>query len=91
MIDMNNRFPAFRSHLKGSVEDPTECYLPSLEEYASPFEAAGFEIMEKKNFCWVPHSAGLALTLCCRLAGPVLNLVAPSRAMRSLVVGRKSA
>jgi len=89
-IDMNNRFPAFRSHLKGSAEDPTECYLPSLEEYASPFKAAGFEIIKKGNFCWIPHSAGRALTLSCRLMSPILNLVAPSRAMRSLVVGRKN-
>jgi len=89
-IDMNNRFPAFRSHLKGSTEDPAECYLPSLEEYTSPFKAAGFEIIRKGNFCWIPHSAGRALTLCCRLLTPFLNLVAPSRAMRSLVVARKT-
>jgi len=91
MIDMNDRFPAFRSHLKGGVEDPTECYLPSLEEYASPFKGAGFEINKKENFCWIPHSAGRTLTLCCRLASPLLNLVARSRAMRSLVVARKPA
>jgi SAM-dependent methyltransferase len=88
-IDMNNRFPAFRSHLKHSA-DPAECYLPTLEEYASPFKNAGFEIMKKENFCWIPHSAGRALTQCCRLASPLLNLVARGRAMRSLVVGRKS-
>lgn len=90
-IDMNNRFPAFRSRLKGAVEDPTECYLPTLEEYASPFKNAGFEIVRKENFCWVPHSAGRALTNCCRMASPILNLIARSRAMRSLVVGRKAA
>jgi len=90
-IDMNDRFPAFRSHLKGSVEDPAESYLPSLEEYASPFKAAGFEIVRKGNFCWIPHSAGRALTSCCRLASPFLNLVARSRAMRSLVAARKPA
>jgi SAM-dependent methyltransferase len=90
-IDMNNRFPAFRSHLKHSAEDPAECYLPTLEEYTSPFKTAGFEIMRKENFCWIPHSAGRALTLCCRLATPLLNLVARSCAMRSLVVGRKPA
>ncbi len=89
-IDMNDRFPAFRSRLKSSAEDPTECYIPSLDEYATPFKAAGFEITSKKYFCWIPHSAGRALTLCCRLASPVLNLVAPSRAMRSLVVARKT-
>jgi SAM-dependent methyltransferase len=89
-IDMNNRFPAFRSHLKHSTEDPAECYLPTLKEYSAPFEIAGFEIMKRENFCWIPHSAGRALTLGCRLASPILNLVAGSRAMRSLVVGRKS-
>jgi SAM-dependent methyltransferase len=88
-IDMNNRFPAFRSHLKHSA-DPAECYLPSLEEYATPFKNAGFEIKKKENFCWIPHSAGRSLTNCCRLASPLLNLVARGRAMRSLVVGRKS-
>jgi SAM-dependent methyltransferase len=87
-IDMNNRFPAFRSHLKHSA-DPAECYLPSLEEYATPFKNAGFEIKKKENFCWIPHSAGRSLTNCCRLASPLLNLVARGRAMRSLVVGRK--
>jgi len=89
MIDMNDRFPAFRSRLKGSVEDPTECYLPSLEEYAAPFKTAGFEILEKGNFCWIPHSASFALTQLCRVAGPILSFVAPGRAMRSLVIGRK--
>jgi SAM-dependent methyltransferase len=88
-IDMNNRFPAFRSRFKDSVKDPAESYLPTLEEYASPFKAAGFELLKKQNFCWVPHSAGRALTMSCRLASPFLNLVAPSRAMRSLVVARK--
>jgi SAM-dependent methyltransferase len=88
-IDMNNRFPAFRSHLKHSA-DAAECYLPSLEEYATPFKNAGFEIKKKENFCWIPHSAGRSLTNCCRLASPLLNLVARGRAMRSLVVGRKS-
>lgn len=90
IIDMNDRFPAFRSHLRGSVEDPTECYLPSLEEYASPFATIGFEIIRKGNFCWIPHSAGFTLTACCRVAGPLLNLVARGRAMRSLIVSRKS-
>lgn len=87
---MNNRFPAFRSNLKCLVQNQTECYLPSLEEYASPFKTAGFEIIRKENFCWIPHSAGHALTLCCRLLSPLFNLVAPSRAMRSLVVARKT-
>jgi hypothetical protein len=88
-IDMNDRFPAFRSRLSGSVEDPTECYVPSLEEYASPFQAAGFDIIQKKNFCWIPHSAGRALTYSCLLLSPLFNLFARSRAMRSLVVARR--
>lgn len=88
-IDMNNRFPVFRSKFKRSVEDPTECYVPTLEEYTSPFEATGFEIIRKGNFCWIPHSAGRALTRACRLLSPVFNVVARSRAMRSLVVARK--
>lgn len=89
MVDMNKRFPAFRSRLRGSVQNPDECYLPSLEEYASPFYVAGFEIIKKKNFCWIPHSAGQSLTLCCRALSPILNMVARSRAMRSLVISRK--
>jgi SAM-dependent methyltransferase len=88
-IDMNNRFPAFRSRLKGQERNQAECYVPTLKEYVSPFEAAGFEIIKKGNFCWIPHSAGRALTFCCRLASPFLNLVARGRAMRSLVVARK--
>jgi SAM-dependent methyltransferase len=90
-IDMNRGFPAFRSRLRGLDQDPEECYLPSIEEYASPFENAGFEIVTKKNFCWIPHSAGRALTFTCRLMSPALNLIARSRAMRSLVVARKPA
>lgn len=89
-IDMNDRFPAFRSKLRGAVEDPAECYIPSLEEYVAPFQAAGFEIVKKGNFCWIPHSAGRLLTFACRLLSPLLSLVASSRAMRSLVVARKS-
>jgi SAM-dependent methyltransferase len=89
IIDMNNRFPAFRSRLKGIDQDPVESYLPSLEEYALPFKANGFEIIKEENFCWVPHSAGRTLTLCCRFMSPFLNLLVRSRAMRSLVVARK--
>jgi SAM-dependent methyltransferase len=89
-IDMNDKFPAFRSRLKGGIEDPAECYIPSLEEYAAPFKSAGFDIRAKKTFCWIPHSAGRAMTLAGRLASPVLDLVASSRAMRSLIVARKN-
>jgi hypothetical protein len=89
MIDMNDRFPLFRSRLKGSVESPEEAYLPSLDEYTTPFEQTGFEVMKSENFCWIPHSAGPALTGICRALTPILNATARSRAMRSLVVARK--
>lgn len=91
MIDMNDRFPAFRSRFRREVDDSTECYLPSLDEYAAPFTATGFKIVSKKHFCWIPHSAGYGLTICCRLLSPLLGLVAPTRAMRSLVIARKPA
>jgi SAM-dependent methyltransferase len=89
-IDMNNRFPAFRSRLRRSVESKEESYLPSLEEYAEPFDKAGFELLRKKTFCWIPHSAGRALTAVCRTATPILDFVGRGRAMRSLVIARKA-
>ena len=46
MIDMNDRFPMFRSRLRGSVESPEEAYLPSLDEYATPFKQAGFDLLK---------------------------------------------
>ena len=90
-IDMNDRFPVFRSRWRGQEQNQAECYLPSLEQYAAPFKAAGFQVMEQGNFCWIPHSAGPALTFACRVGSPILNLVARKRAMRSLVVARKAA
>ncbi len=89
MIDMNNRFPAFRSRFQDAKRDQDEVYIPSLEQYAAPFQKAGFELIREENFCWIPHSAGVALTFCCRLLSPLLNLVARGHAMRSLVVTRK--
>jgi SAM-dependent methyltransferase len=90
VIDMNDRFPVFRSRLNGRDKDPVECYVPSLAEYASPFKTIGFEMIREGNFCWVPHSAGRGLTICCCILSPFLNLAARSRAMRSLVVARKT-
>ena len=91
VIDMNDRFPLFRSALKNRFRKSKEeeCYLPSLEEYAAPFKKVGFDVLRKEHFCWIPHSAG---TFMCGLLGrisPLLNMVANSRAMRSLVVSRK--
>lgn len=88
IIDMNNKFPAFRSRFR-DAQDPEATYLPTLDEYAAPFASVGFEILKKGNFCWVPHSAGRGLTTVMRTLAPVLNTVVRSRAMRSLVIARK--
>lgn len=91
IIDMNNEFPAFRSRFRDrQVEDPLSTYLPSLDEYAGPFISPGFEILKKENFCWIPHSGGPALTTVMRALTPILNSLARSHAMRSLVISRKT-
>jgi SAM-dependent methyltransferase len=91
MIDMNSRFPVFRSRLHDRRTKPeNERYLPSLDEYASPFAEVGLEILRKENFSWIPHSASPALTNVCRLLTPLLNVFFKPFAMRSLVVSRKS-
>jgi SAM-dependent methyltransferase len=93
VIDMNDRFPAFRSavrkKLAGDKENEEECYLPSLKEYTEPFAQAGFEVLRSEHFCWIPHSAGPLLTGVLRSISPILDTVAGSRAMRSLVVAKK--
>ncbi len=91
VIDMNRKFPAFRSRLREWRSKVTEdTFLPTLDEYARPFSAGGFEILDKKNFCWIPHSAGSGLTGLMKTATPLLNTMIPSRAMRSLVISRKA-
>ena len=91
VIDMNNRFPLFRSDLKNRFRrhKEEECYIPSLEEYGEPFIKTGFELVRKEHFCWVPHSAGKYLSGIMRRLSSILDVVARSRAMRSLVVARK--
>jgi len=90
MIDMNRKFPLFRSLIRDRLSIPErERYLPSLEEYSAPFGAVGFQILERRNFCWVPHSAGPVLLTACRILTPLLNLLVPRFAMRSLVVSKK--
>jgi SAM-dependent methyltransferase len=93
MIDMNQRFPLFRSKLTDLVSrrPKNEYYLPSLEEYSRPFQIAGFTIMEKRNFCWFPHSAGPRLVALLRTLAPLLDLCFSPFAMRSLVVAKKPA
>ena len=90
VIDMNDKFPAFRSRVRDRlIKGKRACYLPSLDQYARPFQSAGFRILRKANFCWIPHSAGLQLTAFMKTLTPVLNGVAPSRAMRSVIVAQK--
>ncbi|HTV42207.1 MAG TPA: class I SAM-dependent methyltransferase [Candidatus Sulfotelmatobacter sp.] len=91
VIDMNNRYPCFRSDLKNRLRriKVEQCYVPSLEEYTAPFEETGFEVLRSEHFCWVPHSAGPFMTFLFSGLTPLLNLVARSRAMRSLVVSKK--
>jgi SAM-dependent methyltransferase len=91
VIDMNNRFPFFRSDLRNRLrwKKEQQCYVPSLEEYAAPFVKAGFEVLRREHFCWIPHSAGRLKCQLFRALSPVLNAVAKSRAMRSLVVSKK--
>ena len=94
-IDMNDRFLFFRSSLKRGARAQQkkggEAYIPSLQDYAAPFKKAGFEVLRQEHFCWVPHSASAPMCTVLSSLSPVLSLVAKSRAMRSLVVGRKSA
>ncbi len=80
VIDMNDRFPLFRSALKsrfgGRSEALEECYIPSLSEYTDPFESVGFEVLNREHFCWIPHSAGEPLSRVLAVLTPVLNTVA---------------
>jgi SAM-dependent methyltransferase len=91
VIDMNNRFPVFRSDVRNwfRLHKEEECYVPSLEEYVLPFARTGFELIRQEHFCWVPHSAGRFRLQLMKAMSPMLNRVAKSRAMRSLVVARK--
>src|SRR5882724_163019 len=91
VIDMNNRYPFFRSDLRNRLrrKKQEQCYVPSLEEYTSPFVEAGFEILRREHFCWVPHSGGKFMTDLFSQMSLVLSRLAKSRAMRTLVVSRK--
>jgi len=93
IIDMNDRFPMFRSDLKNLLrwKKEPQCYIPSLEEYAAPFSKTGFEVVRFEHFCWIPHSAGTVRLGVMRALRPFLNLVAKSRAMRSVVIAKKPA
>lgn len=89
-IDMNRGFPLFRTRLRDRLKkSPEEYYLPSLDEYAAPFVEVGFEVIQKSYFSWIPHSASPRMLRMIRRLTPLLNAVAPTRAMRCLVVSRK--
>ena len=62
VIDMNDRFPLFRSALKNRFRKSKEeeCYLPSLEEYAAPFKKVGFDVLRKEHFERMKDGALLA-------------------------------
>ena len=81
----------FRSELRDRLrwKETPQCYIPSLEEYTAPFVKTGFEVLRSEHFCWVPHSAGKFKTALFIRMSPVLNKIAKSRAMRSLVFARK--
>ncbi len=90
MIDMNKYFPLFRSKVRDMLTRPKhEYYIPSLKEYARPFQEQGFIIKEKRNFCWIPHSAKASLVSMCRTLTPVLDTFFSPFAMRSLVIAQK--
>jgi SAM-dependent methyltransferase len=97
MIDMNRSFPFFRSKLRDGLgrlldrlsKPEDQRYLPSLHEYATVFREAGFEIEMKRNFCWIPHSAGPAMLATLRMVSPVLQTLFSPLAMRSLIIARK--
>jgi hypothetical protein len=96
VLDMNDRFPYGVKPRRRTPDDPPGRFprfgtqaLPSLEEYARPFREAGFEIVRTDYLAWIPHSAsGLRFRLA-RAASGVLDRLAPTRAMRALVVARK--
>jgi len=93
VIDMNDRCFFFRDSLKTRfhLQPPTDddCSIPSLEEYTAPFDRLGFDVLRHEHFCWIPHSSGQSLCHILASLSPVLNAVAKSRSMRSLVVARK--
>ena len=90
VIDMNQKFPFFRSRFRDKMTMKKEdYYLPDLAEYAHPFELAGFDLKRRETFCWVPHSAGPLLAGVCRGMTPLLQGLFPNRAMRCLVVAQK--
>ncbi len=91
VIDMNDKFPAFRTRFRDRMtKEKDSYYLPTLDEYARPFVSAGFEILRKDNFCWIPHSVGQSMTTMLRFMSPLLNGIGRRYARASLVISRKT-
>lgn len=91
MIDMNNKYPFFRSKIPDLLtKKKEEYYIPSLNEYVRSFEDAKFQVLRKENFCWIPHSARPGLTRIFSTLTPLLNIIARNYAMRSLVISKKT-
>lgn len=90
VIDMNDRFPYWlRKGRPPRSDRPVAERLPTLEEYAQPFAAAGYAIERRERCCWVPHSAKRARFWLMRAASGPLQRLVPDRAMRSIVVARR--
>lgn len=90
MIDMNEKFPFFRSKIRGYQDGASlETYIPSLAEYARPFKEVGLHVMQEKNFCWIHHSASRFQCAVLRTLSPLLQVFFQDYAMRSLVIARK--
>jgi len=90
MIDMNCKFPFFKSEfLKFKKKRTIQTWIPSLKEYTAPFRKANLDIIQSRNFCWIPHSASTSTLIAARILSPFLNFLVPDYAMRSLVIARK--
>lgn len=89
MIEMNHHFPFFRSKFRNQHLPAEQTYLPTLEEYETVFRKAGLEIVTSRTFCWIPHSANPGMTGLIRFFSPVLDLLFPRRAIRSLIIARR--
>jgi SAM-dependent methyltransferase len=90
MIDMNDKFPFFRSKMKNNKNtDSLETYIPPLSEYARPFREAGLKIVQQKHFCWIHHSASSFECAVLHALSPLLQALFQDYAMRSLVVAKK--
>jgi len=57
-IDMNDRFPAFRSRFKGPVQDPVETYTPSLGSTPRPSRLLDSRLFGRRTSAGFPTQPG---------------------------------